>query len=162
MRTASRPTQFQDEDLIALSGDSLYLSPALLPALLGAVLVSDALFWFTGVALYARASEWLLAAGLASGVLAAADWLIRYIATGHIRPSRACKIHLTGKLLALLLTGSNLIYRLNEDTSVAVVPIGIALTAIIVGLMAATVYLGKAFASEVPAEAFDDGDLLRD
>ena len=151
---------YQDDDLNVPAGDSFHISLMLFPALLVTVLASDVLYWVAGASFYARASEWALAAGLASGVFSAAEWLIRYIAAGSIRPSRACWIHVTGKLLAMLLTAANLIYRLNDDAPRAIVPTGIALTAIVLGLLIATAYLGRAFASEAPAEGCDDWDLV--
>src|SRR6202035_5569581 len=97
--------------------DSLYFALVPLPAaFMSATLVSDILYWITARALWAHASEWLLGAGLASGAFAAADGLIRYVASGGIRPSRVCWMHVVGNMLALLLSLSNLVYRLNEDT----------------------------------------------
>ncbi len=155
--------RYEDKELILPAGDSLHLSSVLLPVLVGAALASDALYWFTGLVLYVRASEGLLAVGLASGLLAAGEWLIRYIAVASsgIRPSRATWTHVTGKLLALLLTASNLIYRLIESAPSSVVPTGIVLTAIVLSLLIATAYLGKALAlAPLPEETWDDGDLF--
>jgi uncharacterized membrane protein len=136
--------------------DSLYISLVQLPcAFLIATLISDILYWVTAGAVWSRASEWLLGAGLATGAFAAADSLIRYVASGRIRPSRICWIHVVGNMLALLLSLSNLVYRLNEDPGHAVVPAGIALTAIVVGLLLFTARLGR----DHPAgESVDDVD----
>jgi uncharacterized membrane protein len=136
--------------------DSLYVSLVPLPAaFLIATLVSDMLFWTTGNATWSNVSEWLLGAGLATGAFAAADGLIRYIASGCIRPSRICWIHVVGNMLALLLSLSNLVYRLNEDRGHAVVPAGIGLTTIVVCLLLFTARLGRG----VPvSESPDDAD----
>ena len=76
----------EDEELTLHAWDSLYISLVPLPAvLLGAALVSDVLYWVTAAAIYARASEWLLAAALSTGALAAAEGLIRYVAAGGVR-----------------------------------------------------------------------------
>jgi uncharacterized membrane protein len=124
--------------------DSLYISLVPLPfACMAATLVSDLLTWSTGGAVWLRASEWLLGAGLATGALAAADGLIRYISTGCIRPSRICWMHVVGNLLALLLSLSNLIYRLNEEPARAVMPAGIVQTAIVMCLLLFTARLGR-------------------
>ncbi len=151
----------EDEDLTLHARDSLYFSLVPLPAvLLGAALVSDVLYWLTAAAIYARASEWLLAAGLSSGALAAAEGLIRYVAAGGVRPSRACWMHVTGNLLALLFSASNLVYRLNQDATSAVVPAGITLTAIVVCLLIVTAYLGRGPVSDAPFDEADDWDLI--
>ena len=141
--------------------DSLYISLVPLPAaLLGVALLADALYWITATALYARASEWLLAAGLATGALSAAEGVIRYVAAGRVRPSRACWMHVIGNVLALLLTASDLVYRLNQDAGRAVVPAGITLTAIVVSLLIGTALLARGFVSESPSDEGDEWDLL--
>lgn len=153
--------RYEDEDRTVHAWDSLYISLVPLPAaLLGAALVGDVLYWATAAAGYARASEWLLAAGLGTGVLAAAEGLVRYIAAGSVRPPRACWMHVIGNLLALLLSASNLIYRLNEDATNAVVPAGITLTAIVVCLLIVTACLGRGLVSDAATDEADDWDLL--
>jgi uncharacterized membrane protein len=129
--------------------DSLYIALVPLPAVfMSATLVSDILYWVTARALWAQVSEWLLGAGLATGAFAAADGLIRYVASGRIRPSRVCWMHVVGNMLALLLSLSNLVYRLYEDRGDAVVPAGIGLTAIVVCLVFFTARLGSEYAVE--------------
>jgi uncharacterized membrane protein len=153
--------RYEDEEPTMRALDSLYISLVPLPAaLLGAALAGDLLFWITGHALYARASEWLLAAGLASGALSAAEGVVRYAAAGSVRPSRACWIHVIGNVLSLLLTATNLIYRLNEDAARAVLPAGITMTAIVVGLLIATASLGRGFVPDPPDPRGDEWDLL--
>ena len=125
------------------SFDRLYISLVPLPtAFLIATLASDLLYWSTGATVWSYMSEWLLAAGLASGAFAAADTLIRYVALGGIRASKVCLIHVVGNVLALLLSLTNLVYRLNEDPRQAVVPAGITLTSIVVGLLLFIARLG--------------------
>ena len=143
--------------------DSLYFALVPLPAaFMSATLVSDILYWITAHALWAHASEWLLGAGLASGAFAAADGLIRYVASGGIRPSRVCWMHVVGNTLALLLSLSNLVYRLNEDPGHAVVPAGIGLTAIVVCLVLFTARLGGQVAAESATRSPDEGEALWD
>lgn len=136
--------------------DVLYISLVPLPAsFLLATLFSDCAYWATADAFWAHLSEWLLGGGLATGAIAAADGLIRYLSAGGIRPSRTCWLHVSGNLLALLLSLSNLVYRINEDSGLAVVPAGISLTAIVVGLLFFTAHLGR----DVPvANAEDESD----
>jgi uncharacterized membrane protein len=97
---------------------------------------------------------------LGSGALAAAEGMIRYVAGGSVRPSRARWIHVIGNLLALLLSASNLIYRLNEDATKAVLPTGITLTAIVVCLLMVTAYLGRGLVSDASIDEADDWDVL--
>ena len=143
--------------------DSLYFSLISLPAAcMLATLVSDLLYWGTARALWLQASEWLLGASLATGAFAATDSLIRYVGAGWIRPSRICWMHVVGNMLALLLSLSNLIYRLNEEPGQAVVPAGISLTAIAVCLLLLTARLGRETAAEVTADDLEDADLIWD
>ena len=140
--------------------DSLYVSLIPLPAtFLIATLISDILYWTTAGALWSSVSEWLLGAGLATGAFAAADGLVRYVASGCIRPSRICWIHVVGNMLALLLSLSNLVYRLNEDPGRAVVPAGIGLTVIVVCLLLFTERLGRDHAVGGWPDDPDDADL---
>lgn len=141
--------------------DSLYISLVPLPAaFLIATLISDTLYWATASSAWSRLSEWLLGAGLATGAFAAADGLIRYIASGRIRPSRICWIHVVGNMLALLLSLSNLVYRLNEDPGHALVPAGISLTAIVVCLLLFTARLGRDLSAGESADDVEDHDLM--
>ena len=136
--------------------DVLYISLVPLPAsFLLATLVSDCAYWATANAFWSHLSEWLLGGGLASGAIAAAEGLIRYLSGGGIRPSRTCWLHVSGNLLALLLSLSNLVYRINEDGGRAVVPAGLSLTAIVVGLLFLTAHLGR---DVPPAHAEDQAD----
>lgn len=137
--------------------DSLYVSLVPLPAaFMVANLASDLLYCGTGGAFWSHASECLLALALATGAFAAADGLIRYIASGGIRPSRICWTHVVGNVLALLLSLSNLVYRLNEDRAQAVVPAGIALTAIAMCVLLLTARLNRDVATD---DAADDLEL---
>jgi len=141
--------------------DWLYILLISLPAsLLGATLASDASYWLTAAPVCANASEWLLGIGLATGVVAAADGLIRYVRMGQLRPSKTSWIHVIGNLLALLLSASNLIYRLNEVPSRAVVPFGITLTATAVCVLIAVAYLGKELPPDLADHDGEDWDLL--
>ena len=152
-----------DEDPSLHAWDTLYISLVPLPAaLLGAALLGDILYWVTADALYALVSEWLLAIGLSTGVLTAGEGLIRYVVAGSVRPTRAGWMHVIANLFALLLSGSNLAYRLNEEATNAVLPAGITLSAVVVCLLIATAYLGRGLVSDVPIDdkADDDWDPL--
>ncbi len=141
--------------------DTLYVTLVPLPtALVFAVLVSDTLFWLTGTALFSQASVWLLGAALTSGLVAAADGLMRYVSVGCLRPSKTCLLHVVSNLLALSLSLSNLIYRLNEDPARSVVPAGICLTAAVLLLLIGAARLGRGIANGVPHDDLDDPELI--
>ena len=141
--------------------DSLYISLIPLPAaFMLATLASDILFCATGLALWSHASEWLIGAALASGAVAATDGLIRYVASGCIRPSRISWVHVVGNLLALLLSLSNLVYRLNEDPVRAVAPAGIGLSAIATLLLIASARLERGAPAVEPGDEADDAEWI--
>ncbi|HEX4585890.1 MAG TPA: DUF2231 domain-containing protein [Burkholderiaceae bacterium] len=143
--------------------DSLYVSLVPLPAaFIVATLVSDVLYCAVGGAFWSLTSEWLLGAGLATGAFAAADGLIRYIASGGIQPSRICWTHVTGNVLASVLSLSNLVYRLNEERDHAVVPAGIALTAIAVCLLLLTAQLNRDMAMQGGTDELDESEPIWD
>jgi uncharacterized membrane protein len=150
----------EDKDLVAYTGDSLHISLVPLPAaLLVAALGSDGLYWLTADAVCARASEWLLGAGLALGSMAAAEWLIRYLSV-RMRPSRARRMHVGGTLLALLLSAAGLVCRLTADPGGAMMQAGIGLSAIVVCLLVWTALLGRRLAPRVLGGQSDDDELL--
>jgi len=133
--------------------DSLYISMIPLPtALLCGALLGDALFWLTAAGAWARVSEWLLIGGLASGLVAAADGLLRYVSLGCVRSSRIGWVHVCGNILALLLTTSNLVYRWVDDSEHAVLPAGIALSAAVVCVLLATAWIGRGMYDGIPEE----------
>jgi len=153
-------TRTEDEDLNVPVWESLRIKLIPLPAaLLGAALLSDGLYCFTGDAVCARASEWLLGAGLATGAIAGVNGLIRYLSVRAFRPSARYWMHVVGSVLALLVAASNLIYRLSQGPTGAVFPAGITLTAIVMCLLLVAAYLGRAFAPRVPTDD-DDWNLL--
>jgi uncharacterized membrane protein len=141
--------------------DALYISMVPLPtALLGATLISDGMFWLDGAPIWARLSQGLLVGGLASGLFAAVDALLRYISIGSIRSSRIGWANVAGNLMALLLTLSNLVYRWVDDRGNAVVPAGIALSAVVMCLLLATAWLGRDLAIDTLLDDHEEADTI--
>jgi uncharacterized membrane protein len=140
--------------------DLLYVSLNPLPAaLLAAALASDLLYWLGSATVFAYASEWLLAAVLCTGAFAATEGLVLYISVGRIRPSKVALVHAVGYGLALLLSLSNLIYRLVEGARAGVVPAGAGLTAASFLLLLAAGRLGRGIAIECGQDESDEFDL---
>ena len=144
----------------AAGWDALHVPLMPLPAAFTlAALVSDVLYWLTAVTFWSRASEWLLGAGLATGAIAAAQALILYVSLGRLRPSKTSWLNLMVNLSALLLSLSNLVFRLNEEVGRAVGPAGICLTAIALFLLLLPAGLGRDTAPEMPWDDGDDGEI---
>ncbi len=139
---------------------SLYIWLISLPnALLGAVLITDSSYWVTSLAIAARASEGLLGAALATGVLALADELIRSVGLRHRMPADWW-VRMIGRLLALMLSALNLMCRLSAGAASAVVPTGISLTVLSICLLLVRSCWDQRLAPSRPADDTDDEDLF--
>lgn len=140
--------------------DLLYVSLNPLPAgLLAAALATDLMSWLGAMPILAFVSEWLLAATLGTGAFAAVEGLVLYVSVGRIRPSKVALVHAAGYGLALLLSLSNLIYRLIEGAVAGVAPAGVGLTVASLLLLLAAGRLGRGIADECGADEADEPDL---
>jgi uncharacterized membrane protein len=120
------------------------IHPMLVPlpiGLLVAALGSDIGFWLTGDAFWARASLWLIGAGLLTGIAAAAAGLTDFLTIPRVREYRAAWIHLVGNVTAMALSAISWFLRL-PDASEAVLPGGILLSAIVVAILGVTGWYG--------------------
>jgi uncharacterized membrane protein len=117
------------------------IHPMLVPfpiAFLIGALLSDLVFWGTGDGFWARASAWLIGAGLVGGALAAVAGLTDFLGNAAIRELREAWIHFIGNGIAVLVALANLILRLVEGSAPAVLPTGIILSAVVVVIFAVT------------------------
>jgi uncharacterized membrane protein len=108
--------------------------------LVGAFL-SDLAYLRKADAFWARASQWLVGAGLVSGALAAVFGLIDFLSIKRARGVIAGWIHLIGNAAALVLSLVNLVIRLRNPFSV-IRTWGLALSAITNGLLVLTGWMG--------------------
>src|SRR3954463_14393039 len=112
----------------AIAGHPIH--PLLVPfpiAFLVGALATDIAFTATADAFWARASLWLIGAGLAPGVLAAVAGLIDFLSIPRVRSLAAGWVHFIGNALAMLLGAWNLLLRLNGDAAAAIPSTGIVL-----------------------------------
>lgn len=103
--------------------------------------VTDVVYPATNEAFWAQGSVWLLAAGVAMGLLAAIPRAIDLLTIEHTRRWRMAWIHGLMNLGLVALAAMNLILRW-RDPEAAVAPFGVLLSAICVGLLAITGWLG--------------------
>jgi len=121
------------------------IHPMLVPfpiAFLIGALLSDLAFWGSADVFWARASAWLIGAGLVGAGLAAVAGLTDFLASPAIRDFRSAWIHLAGNVTAVLVVVANLILRLAGDLSSVVLPTGIILSAVVVVIFAVTGWMG--------------------
>ena len=120
------------------------IHPMLIPfpiAFLVGTLISDILFWQTGDPFWARASMYLLVAALVTAALAAVTGLTDFLGDARIRAIGHAWQHMIGNVVAVVLSAVNLLIRLG-DPQAAVLPLGLALSAVVVLLLLFTGWRG--------------------
>ena len=120
------------------------IHPMLIPfpvAFFVATLACDIAFWRSANESWATASLWLLGAGLVMAALAAAAGLIDVLGEPRIRALREVWWHAGGNVLLVLIQAWSWFTRYSEGTA-AVVPQGLILSLIAVGLMLFTGWMG--------------------
>ncbi len=110
-------------------------------ALLSAALVSDLLFWRTGVGQWAQFSFYLITAGLLSGLAAGLTGLIDFLTDEQARSLPSGWFHFVLTDLAIFLTTFNWISRL-YDRRDSLLFTGLALSATVAGLLLVAGFLG--------------------
>jgi uncharacterized membrane protein len=120
------------------------IHPMLVPFPIGfllAALGSDVGYWITQDAFWARASLWLVGAGLLTGLGSAAAGLVDFVTISRVRELRAAWIHFIGNATAIALAAVSWILRL-PDPSDAVLPGGLVLSAAIAAILGLTGWYG--------------------
>lgn len=106
-----------------------------------ATLVCDLVYWRTGSADWARATQWLLGAGLLMAALAAVAGLIDVLGDSRIREIRDVWLHAGGNVLVVLLELYNFYSRYTHGAA-AIVPTGLVISLIVVGILLFTGWKG--------------------
>lgn len=120
------------------------LHPMMVPfplAFLLSPVVTDAAFWWLGDPFWAAVSFWLCAAGFGIGVLAALVGIADFVQIAEARRHVTGWSHLIVAIAALALAAANVRLRLGDPAG-AVLPWGIALSAVLALLVAFTGWLG--------------------
>lgn len=104
------------------------LHPMLIPfpvAFLVTALVTDLVFWSTGVAIWATASMWLIAAGVVMALVAALAGFTDFFGDERIRQLGAAWQHMIGNLVVVVLALVNWYIRYNSGATLGAQPWGI-------------------------------------
>lgn len=109
--------------------------------LLYGALVADFAFWWTGDPFWARGAFWLIAGGLAGGLVAALSGFTDFITIRYARQQVGAWSHLLAAIAVLSLATANLLWRW-EDMAQAVLPWGLVLSLDTAVLLAFTGWLG--------------------
>lgn len=127
---------------VAIAGHPLHPLIVTFPiAFLTGVLGTDLGYWLTQDPFWARASVWLLGAGLLSGLVAAVTGMSDFLRIDRVRKHSAGWIHAVGNAASLFLTLVNWLLRLGDPTG-AVLPLGIILSTVVAVLLGVTGWFG--------------------
>jgi len=110
-------------------------------AFLSGVVLTDFAFWRTADPFWARASLWLVAAGVVTGLLAAVLGFIDFVTIRRVRSHLAGWLHLLGNLIAVGLSAISWFLRARDMVG-AVLPTGFVLSLVVGGILLMTGYLG--------------------
>jgi uncharacterized membrane protein len=136
-----------DNDNVVPSKAAIFghpLHPMLVPfpiAFLVGALASDLAFASTSDPFWARASLWLVLAGLVMGSVAAIAGLTDFLGDARVRSHAAAWVHFGGNGLALLLTLWSVLHRW-ADPAGSVLPLGLILSIVVAGILVVTGWLG--------------------
>jgi uncharacterized membrane protein len=106
-----------------------------------ATLLFDVMFWRTGTEAFAAGAIWLLGAGLIGAALAAVTGLIDFAGDHRIRAIGDAWQHAIGNVILVLVQLFSF-YQRYRYGSAAVVPMGLLLSLVAVGIMAFTGWKG--------------------
>ena len=110
-------------------------------AFLNGALVSDVLFWQLGDPFWARASFYLIGAGIVMALLAALAGFTDFLGDRRVRALGHAWQHMIGNLLAVGVAAANLVLRL-ADPAAAIMPTGLVLSAAVALILSFTGWLG--------------------
>ena len=139
------------------------LHPMLIPLPIGmlvALLASDIAFWATRDPFWARASLWLSAAGLVTGLVAAVPGIIDFAARERIRALSTAWIHGIGNVVAMLLTLWSVLHR-SSDAVAGALPLGLILSIVVVAILLVTGWLGGELSYRYKIGVIEDSGSAR-
>lgn len=120
------------------------IHPMLIPfpiAFFVTVFVCDLIFWRSGNPGFASAALWLLGAGIIMALLAAVMGLTDLLSDPQIRALTDAWLHAGGNVLAVLIEIYNFYIRY-PDPAAGVIPVGLILSLIVVGILLFTGWKG--------------------
>jgi uncharacterized membrane protein len=104
-------------------------------------LLSDLMYWQSASMQWANFSAWLVTIGVIVGWLAAIAGLIDFLANRAVRAQPPAWPHFIGNLVVLILATFNMMIH-SRDAYTSVVPAGLILSVLTVGILLVTGWLG--------------------
>lgn len=124
-------------------------------AFLVTVIASDLGYWYTSDPFWARTSLWLLGGGTVMGIVAGIAGTVELLAVKEIRRRTASWSHFVAAVMLLSVAAANWGSRI-EDAEAAVMPWGLALSAMCFVLVGMAGWLGGALVFEHQVGIIDD------
>lgn len=121
---------------LSIAGHPLHpmIIPLPIASFIGA-LAADIAYANTNNLFWVEASQWLLGVGILTALLAAVGGFVDFFGDPRIRALAAARRHMIGNLTLVVLEAINLWVRAGDDSADAVVPLGLALSALGVALL---------------------------
>lgn len=127
---------------VAIAGHPLHPLLVTFPiAFLTAVLATDVGYWLTQDLFWARASLWLIGAGIITGLIAGATGMMDFFKIERVRQHSAGWIHMVGNVAAIAISLVNFGLRWG-NISGAILPTGIVLSLIVATVLGITGWYG--------------------
>jgi uncharacterized membrane protein len=104
--------------------------------------VTDLVYWQTAAMMWADMSAWFLTIGLIVSIFVVLAGLIDFFGDRRVRALRAAWVHGVGNGLALILSIFNAFVH-SRDAYTSVVPTGLALSTVVVLILAVTAWYGS-------------------
>jgi uncharacterized membrane protein len=145
---------------VAIAGHPLH--PAIITFPIGLLVTApatDIAYWLLGDLFWARASFWLIVAGLVTGLVAAITGLLDFIRIGRVRKHTAGWAHMYANVTALVLTAINLGLRLGDRVE-NVVFTGLILSVIVATLLGISGWYGGelVYRHKIAVIGYGDGE----
>lgn len=141
----SHQSEYQDSGVtstVAIAGHPIHPVIVTLPiAFLVAAPVCDLVYFWTKDLFWARGAFWLIAAGVVTGLLAAATGLMDFFGIERVRKRTAGWAHMIINIVVLTLTIVNLILRWGNVAG-AIIPTGLVISIIVALLLGLSGWYG--------------------
>lgn len=126
-------------------------------AFLVAAPLTDIGYWLTTDSFWARASVWLVGAGLITGILAALTGMLDFMKIGRVRKHTAGWVHMYANVIALVVTAINFGLRLVNPTA-NVLYTGLILSVIVATLLGISGWYGGELVYRHKIAVIGDGE----
>ncbi|AFZ14465.1 Protein of unknown function DUF2231, transmembrane [Crinalium epipsammum PCC 9333] len=127
---------------VAVAGHPLHPLLVTLPiTFLVTAPVTDIVYWLTSDLFWAKASYWVIVAGLATAVIAAITGLMDFLRIERVRKRKAGWAHMLLNVAVLALTIINLVVRLGDPSS-KILYLGLTISVIVATLLGLSGWYG--------------------